>query len=132
MCKATREDSQGSSSAPSSSPSASPAPDLFKRGGAGRASEQLWIRVRPSIQTGAFVVLVHSLVPHGVLSRDEGRPAGGTAGARHATRHDDVLQQVLEPSRTLLRLGHVGPPGPAATPHRWPDGDLWLHLPTPE
>lgn len=68
-------------------------------------------------QAGALVLL-HPLVPHGLVPCDEAWPG---AGAQDAAGHDDVLQQVLGPERALAGLGHV--PAAAAAPHRRPNGE---------
>lgn len=68
-------------------------------------------------QAGALV-LVHPLVPHGLVPCAEARPG---AGAQDAAGHDDVLQQVLGQERAVTGLRHVPPA--AATPHRRPDGE---------
>lgn len=68
-------------------------------------------------QAGALVLL-HPLVPHGLVPCAEAQ--SGT-GAQDAARHDDVLQQVLVQERDVSGLSHVPPA--AATPHRRPDGE---------
>lgn len=78
-----------------------------------------------SRQAGALVLL-HPLVPHGLVPCTEARsgPGPGTrtgAGAQDAAGYDDVLQQVLGPAGDVAGLGHV--PAAAAAPHRWPDGE---------
>lgn len=78
-------------------------------------------------QAGALVLL-HPLVPHGLILRAEARPG---PGAQDAAGHDDVLQQVLVQEGDVPGLGHV--PAAAAAAHRRPDGEeqrvFVLHAP---
>lgn len=78
-----------------------------------------------SRQAGALVLL-HPLVPHGLVPCAEARPGPGPgtrtgARAQDAASDDDVLQQVLGPAGDVAGLGHV--PAAAAAPHRRPDGE---------
>lgn len=82
--------------------------------------QHLCERAASEQQAGALVLL-HPLVPHGLLPRAEAQP--GT-GAQDAAGHDDVLQQVLVQEGDVSGLGHVPA---AAAPHRRPDGET-LHI----
>lgn len=78
-----------------------------------------------SRQAGALVLL-HPLVPHGLIPCAEARSGPGPraragAGAQNAAGYDDVLQQVLGPAGDVTGLGHV--PAAAAATYRRSDGE---------